>query len=322
MFEWDTYFGALLTGMINKDVAYSNVFAITHKLNRFGAVSFTQQPRNQLADNSQPPVGSMVCWKLYEKYGEKWFLDTVYNSLMSWNEWWLKNRMNNGYLTWGASWNNATEQDARWESGLDNSPMYDDVKIKNSGHNSLLNLADVGLNSMYVMDCQYLQKMANVLGKKNDYAVLKKREEEISKAIQSLWNEEYGIYLNKYIDSDTFSTRLSPTLFYPMIAGIPGKEQAKKMLEKHFYNPEEFYGEYIIPSCARNDKGFNNQYWQGAIWGPLNFLVYLGLKNYSEEATSELATKSFNLFQEAWLKHNYVFENINSEKGVLTIKIN
>lgn len=315
LFEWDTYFAALLLGLDHKELAYSNAIAVSNGVNRYGAVAFHQQPRNQLADNSQPPVGSMVCWKLYEKYREKWFLEEVYQNLLSWNRWWDKNRKNQGYITWGASWPNANTQDGAWESGLDNSPMYEDVKMVNVGQNSLFNLADVGLNSLYVMDCQYLEKIALELGKSTDAKEIKGRGIDISKKVQTLWSEEKGIYLNKNLDTGELSNRLAPTLFYPMIAAIPSSFQAERMLKEHYFNPDEFYGDYILPSCARNDKSFDNLYWRGAIWGPMNFLVYLGLKNYDNTAASELAQKSYVLFMVPWKKYKYIYENTHSVLG-------
>ncbi len=315
LFEWDTYFAALLSGLDHKELAYSNVLAVTKNLNRFGAVAFTQQPRNQLADNSQPPVGSMVSWLLYEKYKEKWFLNEIFDELLSWNRWWINNRRNGRFLTWGASWHGANAQDARWESGLDNSPMYDEVIIETVGDNSLLNLADVGLNSLYVADCQYLIRMAEVLGRHQEMKELQARENEFRSLVQELWDEEKGIYCNKYLDTGAFSDRLSPTSFYPMMAGIPTKKQADRLLKEHFYNPKEFYGPYMLPSCPRNDPAYNNLYWRGAIWGPMNFLVYMGLKNYSDAAADELARTSYELFMNAWKKHSFVLENIHAEIG-------
>ena len=36
-----------------------------------------------------------------------------------------------------------------------------------------------------------------------------------------------------------------------------------------------------MPSIARNVPGSADQnYWRGRIWGPMNFLVYLGMRNY------------------------------------------
>lgn len=314
LFEWDTYFAALLYSLHNKSLSYSNAIAITKGFNA-DHVGFWQMPGMESVQ-SQPPVGSMVCWMIYEKCQEQWFLEEVYEDLLKWNRWWVHNRMNGGYLTWGAPWKGAEPKHALLESGLDNSPMYEDVKMVEVGNNSLFNLADVGLNSLYVADCKYLAKIASVLGRKKEVAELSARAKAFTKQVQQLWNEEAGIFQNKFLDSNRFSDRLSPTLFYPMMAGIASESQASRMMQEHYYNPAEFYGPYIIPSIARNDKSYNNDYWRGAIWGPMNFLVYLGLRQYDRAAANELAQRSGKLFQDAWIKHNYVFENINADKGI------
>lgn len=196
LFEWDTYFAALLFALDNKDFAYSNAFAVTKGQQNFGQIGFTQWPHGKASTQSQPPVGAVVCWLIYEKYKEKWFLDEVYTELLEWNRWWIENRSNKGYLTWGAGWKGAELKHIMLESGLDNSPMYEDAKVQEVGNNSLLNLADVGLNSLYIADCQYLAKMASALGKKNDEKELLERAKKISNITAKLWDEKVGIYLN------------------------------------------------------------------------------------------------------------------------------
>jgi len=83
------------------------------------------------------------------------------------------------------------------------------------------------------------------------------------------------------------------------------------MINEHFYNPEEFWGRYILPSIARNDPAYkDNLYWRGRIWAPLNFLVYLGLRNYHlPEARKDLVEKSRDLLLASWIKDKHVFEN-------------
>ena len=89
------------------------------------------------------------------------------------------------------------------------------------------------------------------------------------------------------------------------------------MIDEHFYNPEEFWGEYMIPSIARNDAAFaDNTYWRGRIWAPMNFLVYLGIRNYDlPDARSDLVEKSAKLLLQSWIGENHVYENYNSETG-------
>ena len=57
---------------------------------------------------------------------------------------------------------------------------------------------------------------------------------------QKLWNEKDGIYENLYWDGH-FSKRLSPTNFYPMLAGVATPDQAKRMVQEHLLNPKEFW---------------------------------------------------------------------------------
>jgi hypothetical protein len=46
--------------------------------------------------------------------------------------------------------------------------------------------------------------------------------------------------------------------FYPLLAGVASQEQADRMIKDHFYNHDEFWGEWIMPSIARNDSGFKD----------------------------------------------------------------
>jgi len=102
-----------------------------------------------------------------------------------------------------------------------------------------------------------------------------------------------------------------------MLAHAATAEQAKVMVEKHLLNPEEFWGEWVIPSIARNDPAFKDQeYWRGRIWGPMNYLVYMGLEKYDfANARDEFAEKSYALFLKEWREKGHVHENYNAVLG-------
>jgi glycogen debranching enzyme len=74
----------------------------------------------------------------------------------------------------------------------------------------------------------------------------------------------------------------------------------------------------MIPSIARDDPGYrDNSYWRGRIWAPMNFLVYMGLRNYDlPEARKILVDKSLELLMQEWKQNRRVYENYNSETGV------
>jgi neutral trehalase len=235
--------------------------------------------------------------------------------------------MHDGLLCWGSD-PNTPLSDAHWEvtgvgdrlgaaleSGLDNSPMYDDIPFDKETH--LMQLADVGLNGLYVMDCEALADIADVLGRDGAAQELRARAADTRAALTTLWDEDRGIFLNRRTDTGAASTRLSPTNFYALLADAATQAQAERMITGHFYNSAEFWGDWIMPSISRNDPAYPEQsYWRGRIWAPMNFLVYLGLRRYDlAKARADLAEKSRRLLMKEWLEKGHVHENYNPDTG-------
>jgi neutral trehalase len=208
-----------------------------------------------------------------------------------------------------------TWQGAIFESGLDNSPMYDGTTYNAQTH--LVEFADVGLMSMYIADCDALAEIADTLEKTAEAKELRDRGARYRAKLDTLWDERAGIFLNKDLHTGKSSPRLSPTNFYPLLAHAATAAQARAMMEKHLLSPKEFWGDWVIPSIARDDPAFQDQdYWRGRIWGPMNYLVYLGLSNYDDAAArKEFARKSYNLFLKEWSEKGHVHENYNAISG-------
>jgi len=323
---WDQFFyGWLAAATDNKGLAYANVTEMLNE-NRNGAFvpNVSQGNGRTTLDRSQPPVGSVVVREIYEKYKEKWFVRSVFNRLLRWNRWWVEKRLNkDGMLSWGSNlyvdpWKDSSVHNltgAMLESGLDNSPMYDDVPFnKQTG---LMELSDVGLLSLYVADCDALAFIADELGRTQEAEELRSRGEEFRKRLASLWNEEKGLFLNRRTDTGEWSTRISPTSFYPLLAKAATTKQAERMIKQHLLNPDEFWGEWVIPATPRSDPAFKDQdYWRGRIWAPMNLLVYLALKNYDFPGVrAELAKKSEQLLVKEWESKRHIHENYDALTG-------
>jgi len=92
---------------------------------------------------------------------------------------WLKNGVN-------------ALQGAKWESGLDNSPMYDSAVFDTTRH--LMMMADVGLMSLYITDCKSLAQIAGVLGKRSDERELLGRAAKYTRSLETLWDERRGSF--------------------------------------------------------------------------------------------------------------------------------
>lgn len=323
LFGWDNFFLAYMTSLYNRDLAIANILEHLEGRTKEGFIPNDNQGNGRKSrDRSQPPVGSIMVKEIYKRFPEKWFLEAAFDPLLGWNRWWIKKRLNEGLLSYGSheAWNPWKEtylrsmKAAGYESGMDDSPMYEGVSFNKE--KNTMELQDVGLNSLYIADCLALAEMAAILGRP-EKAELEKRAQDLIQQMETLWDSDSDFYLNFDTGKDVFSKRLSPTLFYPMLAQIPSKDRAHQMMKKHFFNPEEFWGDYMLPSIARNDPAFQKQrYWKGAIWPPLNFLTYLSLRNYGfSKAQKALSEKSLSMFIKEWLRKGYVSENYSSITG-------
>jgi neutral trehalase len=329
LFDWDTFFAATLAAIGNRDLAYANAVEICREATPQGFVpNYARGDGWKSEDRSEPPVGAITLLGLYEKFHDRWLLEETFPALLRWNRWWAEHRDRQGFLTWGSDGENqpanlddnsrGTRQGAILESGLDNSPMYDDATYDVQTHQ--LVFADVGLMGMYIADCDALAKIAGVLGKASEAQELSDRAEKYRATLATLWDENTGLFLNKDLRTGQFSHRLSPTNFYPMLAKVATPDQARRMVNEHLLNPQEFWGQWVIPSISRNDPAFKDQnYWRGRIWGPMNYLVYLGLRNYDQadinRVRKELSKKSLDLFESDWQTNGHVHENYNGETG-------
>ena len=326
LFDWDTFFAATMASIGDRDLAYANAIETLRSETQQGFVpNYARSGDWKSSDRSEPPVGAITVQGLYQQFHDRWFLEEAFKPLLSWNRWWAANRDIDGYLTWGSDGDNAppnlddsakgTRAGAILESGLDNSPMYDDTVYNPTTHK--LQFADVGLMSLYIADCDALATIADTLAETAAAKELRQRSEHYRTKLATLWSPEAGIFLNKDLATGKLSPRLSPTNFYPLLAKAATPQQADQMIKDHLLNPKEFWGDWIIPSIARNDPAFKDQqYWRGRIWGPMNYLVYLGLQKYdNHQVTKGFAQKSYDLFLREWKKNGHVHENYNALTG-------
>lgn len=314
--EWDCFFDSLLTSLEDETQTSAGIHAILSAQTDTGLVPNIAAANGITPDRSEPPVGAYVVWKIYERRQDLDLLAWAYPRLKKYHEWWRGDRGDgqpwrdgnrDGLLELGSDRGSTasvggrgTLQDAKYESGMDDSPMYDDAAY--DAHTYTMNLADVGLNSLYTLDAECLAKIAAILGKEEDSRKFSAENERLKQFVRDkLWNDKDGIYENRFWDG-RFSARLSPTNFYPMLAGIATPQQAERMVKEHLLNPKEFWGKYVTPTIARNDLAFPDQfYWRGDIWGPTNYLLYEGLDRYRfDQVAREYAQKNYDLFMDDW----------------------
>ncbi|GKX30176.1 hypothetical protein SH1V18_26560 [Vallitalea longa] len=320
---WDMYFNGMMYSMEQKELAYMSIVEITREKTEEGFIPNCVAVNGfKTLDRSQPPVGSIALKEIYKKYNEDWIVELIFDDLLGWNTWYYENRqVKEGILGWGSKpyesridnyWESVGAGEffgAALESGLDNSPMYDHIPM-NKETNTLF-LGDVGLTSLFIADAKALKELASVINRNDVIDILDSRIGKCSKGLSELWSAEHGIYLNYRTDKRCFDKQLSPTNFYSLLTDAIPRENAKEMIYKHLLNEDEFWGEWVLPSIAKDNPAFADQdYWRGRIWPPMNLLVYLGLKESEfDDIASQLADKSGNLIMKEWLVNKHIHEN-------------
>ena len=327
LFCWDNFFAAFMHSIESKDLAFNEAINMCGEIDDLGFVpNFSASFGLKSRDRSQPPVGGMMVREIYLRHPERWFLEQTFDRLLTWNRWWDEHRNAEGYLCWGSDpydplygdqreMAQASHQAASYESGLDNTPMYEGIPFDTI--RNILMIGDVGLMGLYTGDCDALAFLAGELGRDEEAAELRERASRYREKLGTMWDEESGMFLNYRIDEKRPSHRLSPTNFYALVGAAATQEQAERMVREHFYNPGEFWGDYIMPSISRDDPSYTGQdYWSGSIWAPMNFLVYLGFRNYDlPGARRDLALKSRELLLEEWDGNRWIRENYHAERG-------
>lgn len=124
-----------MAGLFDKNIAYSNLFVLVRSKTPDGFVPnwSTAGGIRRTGDRTEPPVGAKVLLELYRKYNDSWIVEALWEDLAEWNDWFIRERLVGplGLIGLGSSENRSTSGErqvgtleaARYESGLDNSPM-------------------------------------------------------------------------------------------------------------------------------------------------------------------------------------------------------
>ena len=136
LFDWDNFFASYMMSLdprpAAKSLSYSNLIQVVRSRTSRGFVPNYSAGGSKSVDRSEPPVGARVLLELYRRYGDIWIVRLLYNDLRAWSDWFLRYRADGpfGIISLGSDTisgyqdvSAGTMQGARYESGLDNSPM-------------------------------------------------------------------------------------------------------------------------------------------------------------------------------------------------------
>ncbi len=203
LFCWDSFFNGLLSSLEDPKFSRNTLRAILAAATPEGFVpNYAGKGWGVSSDRSQPPVGSYCVWKVHERDPDAAFLKEAYPKLLKWHRWWFskarkggvtRDGNGNGLLEWGTTTGDL--QNAKFESGLDDSPMFDDGQMVGAN----MNLDSTDLSALYAFDAEYLAKIAAATGHSADAAQLRTEVKAISARMNRLlWNGELNAYCYRY----------------------------------------------------------------------------------------------------------------------------
>ncbi|MGW4909862.1 MGH1-like glycoside hydrolase domain-containing protein [Streptomyces sp. NPDC004270] len=323
---WDTFFTGLAASAVDRDYARGIFGQILPYADEAGMIpNRVSDERGRTDDRSQPPVGALTVHQAYLAGGlspgtrDTTLLTDTFPALLAWHDWWPRARRGpHGLLAWGSDPiaddpASATLDRARRESGLDDSPMYDEARYDPATHT--MDLADVGLNALHIADAEALADIAGILGQ-GATADRLRAEAATARAVADrlLWDEERGGYRN-LTAAGAHDPHVSPTLLYALLGGLPDADRAAAMATD-LLRPEVLGGARPLPSVARNDPGFAATYWRGRIWAPMAYLAVRGLRRYElTELSRPVVGALLRLFLDEWREYGHVRENYPAVAG-------
>jgi neutral trehalase len=272
---WDSVFHSLGNFVLDHTLARDSLLSVLDAQRDDGFMAHLARP-NFTSDVTQPPLLAWGALKYYEREKDEAFLETVHPKLEKYLKWNTLNRLDpvTGLYCWHVNTN--SENCRADESGMDNSPRFDDV--------SSMDCLD--FSCFMLNEAEAMSGICAVL-KNRDEKLWRETADQLKKRINEyLWDEEDGYYYDRLPAGGTFHKVKSVASFLPLFVGACTEETASILSEK--LKDEKTFSTYLpLPSVARNDENFSLDMWRGAVWVNYNYMISAGLKRYGYTEQAE-----------------------------------
>jgi glycogen debranching enzyme len=242
---------------------------------------------------TKPPILAWAALKLHETDPCPDFLKEIYLPLVRLTQWWFTLNDDDG--------DGLIQYNHPYSSGADDSPLWDyGMPVESPDINTYL---CVQMGSLAVM--------AETLGLTTEANMWRQRAAAlVRRMIEDMWDEERGIF--QALVEEKPVPVLTPFALYPLWTGqLP--EAIRDRLIAHLTDPGEFWGDYMLPTVARNDPHYNpEKMWSGPVWVNVNYFLIEALELVGKKALAqELREKTLALV----MKHISIYEYYNADTG-------
>ncbi|MEX0919301.1 MAG: trehalase family glycosidase [Parcubacteria group bacterium] len=341
---WDSCFHAIILTHFELDDAKKELRSLVTKQFENGLIPhIIYWEKNSILDLDwgvdgtstliQPPIIAYALYRIYEKDGDKKFLEEMYPSLVRYYRYLITRNSRENNLV------NIINPD---ESGEDNSPRFDlplaiapkhSVEEHNMKRFSLFEenkkcefdsdcmqkhfwVKDVAINTYMVENLEIMAKIAEELSRKEDAEFFRAKNELLKSDMRSIMFED-GVYWNSLgVEFEKIKVK-TWAIFAPLVAGLYTKEEALLIVKKYLKDGKEFDSKYSLPTVSLSEESYSpdesnwgqaweHPNWRGPVWMASNWFVYRGLKKYGfDEEAEKLRKISLNLIEKEGCREYY-----------------
>lgn len=255
-----------------------------------GLVDHLTTPVN--ADVTKPPLMAWGVLKVFEVTGHRDFLDEVYEPLVRWHQWWMRDSSDPGGLA---------HYTHPFSSGLDDNPLWD----------SGMPVVAPDLNTYLILQCDSLARIAGVIGDaegERHFSAL--AATLLDRLIAQLWDAQRGDF-RALLHGAPLETE-TPFGLLPLLTGRLPQPIVERLVER-LTDPQRFWTPNPLATVARSDPAFNPmQMWRGPVWININYLFVEALeRNGYATLAGELRRKTLELV----MRHRDIYEYYHPVNG-------
>jgi neutral trehalase len=194
------------------------------------------------------------------------------------------------------------EQCRSGESGMDNSPRFDEA----------LTLDAVDFSAYTAFDLSMLAGIAQELGEASRADKWLDRSRQVSAAIHRLlWDETRRFYYDRTMSGGLSSVTAVSGLVPLLLDDLPPSRAVE--LAVALADPDRFGSSAPVPSVVLSDPSWSTDMWRGASWVPMNFLIICGLRRHERtEEAERLRRQTIEMVSKYYERYGVLFEFFDS----------
>lgn len=286
--------------------------------------------RTHMSSLIQPPIIAQTLQKIWQISEDRNYLKEMLPKLKKYFEWLSRNRDfdDDGLISIispfesGMDWKASYDPVLGFEHGKATKKLfwkviridygnfwrnYDQQKIR---RRDKFRIEDTGFNTIYAQNLRAMGELCKEVEDIDSEKYLDRYKKVKDSILSLMYDDADAAFYDLYSEKNKKLRILTPTIFFPVVIDGMPPDICKKVIKRHFFNENEFYTKYPIPSLAVNDPAFDPDesiyIWRGPTWIFNNWFMHQFMleKGYDEEARN-LIDAIVNLVDKSGFREYY-----------------